>query len=146
MSPEELKTRSNAFVEEVFNRGKVLALDDLFTPDAVIHDPGLELRGTVAMRSGLRSLLAAFPDLHITVEDQIAEGDEVALRYRGEGTHRGEWRGIAPTGKQIRYTGILIQRFEGDKIAEFWAQPDLLGLLQQLGAIPPSDASGAHSG
>ena len=73
MSPEELKTRSNAFVEEVFNRGKVLALDDLFTPDAVIHDPGLELRGTVAMRSGLRSLLAAFPDLHITVEDQIAE-------------------------------------------------------------------------
>ena len=87
------------------------------------------------MRSGLRSLLAAFPDLHITVEDQIAEGDEVALRYRGEGTHRGEWRGIAPTGKRIRYTDILIQRFEGDKIAEFWAQPDLLGLLQQLGAI-----------
>jgi steroid delta-isomerase-like uncharacterized protein len=135
ISPEVIKALSNRFVEEIFHRRNLDAIDELFTADAVIHDPGLELKGPEAIRPGVRSLLGAFPDLRITVEDQIAEGDRVAVRYRGEGTHRGEWRGIPATGKRISYTGILIQRFEGGKIAEFWAQPDLLGLLQQLGAV-----------
>ena len=146
MSPEEQKVLFNRFVEEVFHRGNLAALDQFFTPDAVIHDPGVELRGPAALRSGVESLRTAFPDLRITAEDRIAEGDRLAVRYRGEATHRGPWRGIAPTGQRISYTGILMLRFEGRKIAEFWAQPDLLGLLQQLGAFPSAAGSSGGSG
>jgi hypothetical protein len=137
MSLEENKVLFNRFVEEVFHRGNLGALDQFFTPDALIHDPGVEVRGPVALRPAVRGLLAAFPDLRITVEDQIAEGDRLAVRYRGEGTHRAEWRGIPARGTRISYAGIVIVCFEGGQIAEYWAQPDLLGLLQQLGALPP---------
>jgi hypothetical protein len=78
--------------------------------------------------------LAGFPDVRYSVEDQIAEGDKVVSRYRGEGTHLGEWRGVPATGRRFAYTGVLIHRFEDGKIAEFWGQSDTLGLLQQLGA------------
>jgi steroid delta-isomerase-like uncharacterized protein len=143
MSLEENKALFNRFVEEVFHRGNLGALDQLFTADALIHDPGVELRGPVALRPAVRRLLAAFPDLRITMEDQIAEGDRLAVRYRGEGTHRAEWWGMPASGKRISYTGILIVCFEGGRIAEYWAQPDLPGLLQQLGALPPSAQTGA---
>jgi predicted ester cyclase len=129
------KARFRQFVEEVFHRGDAGALELFFTPDARIVDPGVEIHGPKALRPALLGLLTAFPDLRITVEDQIEEGDRLAIRYRGEGTHRAEWRGIPARGTRISYTGILIVRFEGDRIAEYWAQPDLLGLLQQLGAI-----------
>lgn len=67
---------------------------------------------------------------------QLAEGDLVASRYRGEGTHLGEWRGLPATGRRFSYTGILIHRLEGGRIAEFWGQSDSLGLFRQLGALP----------
>ena len=79
----------------------------------------------------------AFPDLHYTVEDLVAEGDKVVVRYTGRGTQQGELWGIPPTGKQMTYTGILIWRFAEGKIAEHWAEPDRLGLMQQLGVISP---------
>jgi predicted ester cyclase len=123
------------YVDEVFHRGNSGALERFFTPDAHIYDPGVEIHGPKALRPALRGLLTAFPDLRITVEEQIEEGDRLAVRYRGEGTHRAEWRGIPPRGTRISYTGILIVRFEGSQIAEYRSQPDLLGLLQQLGAI-----------
>jgi predicted ester cyclase len=135
MLPAHHKSRLGYFVEEVIHRGNLDALDQFFTPDCVIHDPGVDLQGPVALRQGIHHLRAAFPDLRLTIEDAIAEGQEVAARYRGEGTHGGEWRGISSTGKRISYTGILMVRFEGNRIAEYWAQPDLLGLLQQLGAV-----------
>jgi steroid delta-isomerase-like uncharacterized protein len=143
MSPEESKMLFNRFVEEVFHRGNLGALDRLFTPDALIHDPGVEVRGPVALRPAVRDFLAAFPDLRITIEDLIAEGDRLAVRYRGEGTHRAMWRGVPAGGKRISYTGMLIVRLRGGRIAEYWAQPDLLGLLQQLGALPPAEQIGA---
>ena len=100
------------------------------------HDPGREFRGSAALKQGIASLHAAFPDLHYTVEDMVAEGDKVAVHYTGRGTHHGEFQGIPATGKPMTYTGILIWRFVDGKIAEHWAAPDLLGLMQQLGAIP----------
>src|SRR6266540_4038014 len=112
-------------LEDLFNRGDLATLDTRFTPDVTIHDPGLELRGQDGLRRGLASLRTAFPDFHFTAEDRLAEGDKVMIRYRGEGTQRGEFRGIPATGRRIRYTGMLLVRLEGDKIAEFWAQPDL---------------------
>jgi predicted ester cyclase len=100
-----------------------------------LHDPGRELRGTPAIRQGLQALRAAFPDIVYTVEAQLAEGDLVASRYRGTGTHLSDWRGVPASGRRFSYTGILIQRFEGGKIAEFWGQADLLGLLRQLSMV-----------
>ena len=107
---------------------------DLFTPDATVHDPGRELRGAEPIKAGLAGLRAAFPDIAYTVESQIAEGDLVASRFRGEGTHSGDFRGVPASGRRFRYTGILLHRFEGGRIAEFWGQSDVLGLMQQLGA------------
>ncbi len=133
---EDNKALFDRFVEEVFHRGNLDALSQLFTPNALIHDPGVEIRGPVALRSAVRGLLTAFPDLRIVIEDRITEGARLAVRYHGEATHRADWRGIPASGKRIGYTGMLIVRFEGDQIAEYWAQPDMLGLLQQLGALP----------
>jgi predicted ester cyclase len=135
MSQLGYKALFEQFVEEVFHRANLGAVDQFFTPDARIVDPGVEMRGPMALIPALRGLLTAFPDLRITVEEQIEEGDRLAVRYRGEGTHRVAWRGIPARGTPISYTGILIVRFEGGRIAEYWAQPDLLGLLQQLGAV-----------
>src|SRR5215211_318278 len=135
MSQLGYKTLFKQFVDEVFHRGDLGAVDRFFTPDARIVDPGVEMRGPKALIPALRGMLTAFPDLRITLEDQIEEGDRLAVRYRGEGTHRVAWRGIPARGTRIRYTGILIVRFELGRIAEYWAQPDLLGLLQQLDAI-----------
>jgi len=135
MSHSGNKSLFKQFVEEVFHRGDLGAVDRFFTPDARIVDPGVEMRGPKALIPALRGLLTAFPDLRITVEDQLEEGDRLAVRYRGEATHRGAWRGIPARGTRIGYTGILIVRFERGRIAEYWAQPDLLGLLQQLDAI-----------
>jgi steroid delta-isomerase-like uncharacterized protein len=79
---------------------------------------------------------AAFPDSSRIIEDQIAEGELVATRVTLRGTHRGEFQGIPPTGKRVAFTGIGIHRIVGGRIAEHWPQPDLLGLMQQLGVIP----------
>jgi steroid delta-isomerase-like uncharacterized protein len=135
MSPEDNKAVAKRLFEAM-TRGDLDAVDDLFTPDAVVHDPGRELRGRAAIREGLRLLRAGFPDVAYTVEGQLAEGDLVASRYRGEGTHLGEWRGLPATGRRFSYTGILIHRLEGGRIAEFWGQSDSLGLFRQLGALP----------
>jgi predicted ester cyclase len=81
-------------------------------------------------------LYAAFPDWHATIEDVIAEGDKVVHRIKGGGTHKDEWMGIAATGKQVTTTGILIYRIDNGKIVEEWLQYDVLGVMQQLGAIP----------
>jgi predicted ester cyclase len=145
MSLDQNRAHFSRFVEEVFHRGNLGSLDELFTPDALIHDPGLELRGPAALRPAVRSLLTAFPDLRIVLEDQIAEGNRLAVRYRGEGTHCADWRGIPASGKRISYTGILIVRFAGDQIAEYWAQPDMLGLLQQLGAVTLNGQAASHA-
>jgi predicted ester cyclase len=79
---------------------------------------------------------AAFPDARITVEQQLAEGDLVATRWSGRGTHDGELMGVSPTGKQVTVSGLTISRLEGGKIVEEFQNWDTLGMLQQLGAVP----------
>jgi predicted ester cyclase len=80
--------------------------------------------------------LTAFPDLHFTIEDQLAEGDEVATRLTAGGTHKGVFMGIPPMGKQVTVTGIAISHWVGGKSDEVWINLDRMGLLQQLGVIP----------
>lgn len=135
MSSDENKAVARRLFEAM-SAGDVNAVDALFTPDAVVHDPGREYRGRDAIREGLRALLTAFPDIVYSVDDQVAEHDMVASRYRGEGTHLGDWRGLPATGRRFAYTGILIHRFEDGRIAEFWGQSDSLGVFQQLGGPP----------
>ena len=148
---EHNKRVSRRILEQGFNEGNLDAVVDGFTPDAAIHDPGTDFRGPAELRQGLTALRNAFPDFHFTVEEQLAEGDRVAIRYRGQGTHRGEFLGIPATGHRIDYTGLLLVRVEGERIAEFWAQPDQLGLLKQLGsrvvgAGAPDDGRGSDGG
>lgn len=138
MPTEDNKLLADRVWEEVWHQGDLRLLDDLFTPDFVRHDPGRELRGINQNRQFISGLRAAFPDLHFTVEDQIAEGDKVVVRYRFQGTHLGDFQGMPPTSKQANYTGILIYRMSGGKIAEQWTEFDLLGFLRQLGVIPNS--------
>ena len=139
MSIEENKALTNRVWQEVWHQGNLSQVDELFTQDFVRHDPGGRvLHGTSQNRQFIDSLRTAFPDVHYTVDDQIAEGDKVVVRYRFQGTHLGEFQGMPPTKKQVAYTGILIYRISDGKIAEQWTEFDLPGFLQQLGVIPNS--------
>ena len=136
MSTETNKRLADRVWEEVWRRGDLRRIDDLFTPDFVRHDPGRELRGAEQNRQFISSLRAAFPDLRFTTDDLIAEGDKVVARYHFQGTHLGDFQGTPPTRKRVTYTGILIYRCVDGKIAEQWTEFDLLSLLRQLGVAP----------
>ena len=145
MMSEENKEKTRRFLEEAFNEGNLSVVDELFASDYVLHDPANpeEIRGPEGIKQFVQMYRSAFPDTHITVEDQIAEGDEVVTRWTGRGTHQGELFGVAPSGNQVELSGITISRFEGDKIAEDWTNSDTLGLMQQIGAVPsPEGAQG----
>jgi len=109
---------------------------ELYALDYIYHGPAGELRG----RDGIRGLwdvfLTGFPDLHSTIEDMISEGDKVVLRWRVEGTHTGEFMGVAPSNMKITLGITEIFRVENGQLVEAWDQFDQLSLMQQIGAIP----------
>ena len=142
MTVDDNKATAARVFADIMQGGHLHLIAALFTPDVVGHDPGQEFHGRAALTHGLASLRAAFPDLQFTVEDMVADGDTVAVRYTGQGTQQGPIWGIPPTGKRMRYTGILIWRFVAGQIAEHWAEPDRLGILQQLGALDVPGQSG----
>ncbi len=145
MMSEENKEKVRRFLQEAFNEGNLGVVDEIFASDYVLHDPANpeEIRGLEGIKQFVQMYRSAFPDTHITVEDQIAEGDEVVTRWTGRGTHQGELFGVAPSGNQVELSGITISRFEGGKIAEDWTNSDTLGLMQQIGAVPsPEGAQG----
>lgn len=135
--PDEAKALVRRWYEAGGNEGTLDRLDELYAPTWAGHFPqDSELTGAASHKHLLQLFQAAFPDMRYTVEDLVAEGDRVASRYTACGTHRGELRGIPPTGKEVTTIGMNIHRVAGGKIAEQWAQYDMLGLLQQLGGIP----------
>lgn len=125
-------------IEEVWNRGNYDVLDQLVAGDLVIHGatPGQDIHGPEGVRQFYGKLREAFPDLHFTIEDQLAMEDKVVTRWVASGTHQGEFQGLPPTGKQITLTGIDIDRLANGKVVECWPQADELGLLHQLGVVP----------
>ena len=130
-------------MEEVFNKKNTAAIEDFVDPNGIDHalPPGLPA-GIEGTKQFIIMYLTAFPDLHFTVEDMIAEGDKVVARLTTRGTQLGTFMGIPPTGKQATVTAIDINRIEGGKSVEHWLNMDTLGLLQQLGVIPaPGRAS-----
>jgi predicted ester cyclase len=112
-------------------------LDEVYAPDVVWHEPDQEIRGLEQAKQFVTAYKTAFPDMKITVEDQIAEGDKVVTRVTLRGTHQGETEEFGPpTGRQIEGGAITISRIEGDKIVEDWDSYDNLTTLQQLGLAP----------
>ncbi|WP_310723388.1 ester cyclase [Streptomyces sp. N2A] len=113
------------------------AIDEFVAPDLVFHAPvPMGATGAEALKGVWEVLLRAFPDLHVTVEETIAEGDKVVSRNTVTGTHRGEYQGLRPTGKTVSYSEIFIFRFVGGRIAEIRGVVDVLAQLRQLGALP----------
>lgn len=123
--------------EEVFNKKNVAAIDDCFAPNVIDHSlpPGVP-GGIEGARQTITMFLAAFPDLNLTLEDMIAEGDMVVARWTLRGTHQGASLGMPPTGKQVTMPGISILRLESGRAVETWVVFDQLGMLQQLGLAP----------
>ena len=136
MSAEENKALVHRFVEEFWNEGNTATADELMAPDAEIHMPTGEMVDLDGLKSFASTFRASFPDWHSTFEELIAEGDRVAERWTGRGTHRGELQGIPPTGKRVEVPGSVFYRIVDGKIVEFRGQLDMMGLMQQLGAIP----------
>jgi steroid delta-isomerase-like uncharacterized protein len=124
--------------EEVWNKGNLPVTDELFAPNYAHHDSSTPDVGRGPESEKKRATLyrTAFPDLRLTIEDIIAEGETVVARWSCRGTHKGDLSGIAPTGKQFTISGISIARIANGKMAEGWVNWDALGLMQQLGVVP----------
>lgn len=137
MSAELNKTIIRRFVEEVNIKGEKTDAEQFLALNYLDHSapPGLP-SGPEGWRILRAMFFKAFSNMHIMIEEMVAEGDQVAIRFTMRATHTGEFMGMLPTGKQITFTGLDINRLEDGKIAERWGSQDDLGLMQQLGVIP----------
>ncbi len=116
--------------------GDLDKFDDLYVEDYIDHTVGT--RGIKEYKQAYLAIKKAFPDITVTIEDTVVEGDKIAARYTARGTHRGEFMGIKPTGKTFEMSEITIKRTQGGRLAESWALYDAISLLQQLGIeVPP---------
>jgi predicted ester cyclase len=136
MSAEENKALARRLYEEVISQGNLSAVDDLVSPDFVEYNVLPVPPGRESFKHFVTMLHTAFADLAFTIEDLVGEGDKVVVRGIVRGIHRGVFRGIAPTGKPVHWTAIHILRVRDGKFTERWVEVDMLGLLQQLGAMP----------
>jgi len=131
----ENKALVRRWVEEIWNKGNLSVADEIFAPDYVAYDPSTPDLGRGPEREKKATSLyrTAFPDLRLTIEDLVAEGDTVVTRWTARGTHKGELRGNAPTGKEFTVTGFTLVRVSRNRILEARTTWDALGLMQQLG-------------
>ncbi|MDP9439212.1 MAG: ester cyclase [Actinomycetota bacterium] len=138
MSAEENKALVRRIFEEGWNAGNLGVFDEAIAPDYVLHDPSVpeDVVGIDGIKGFASAFLHAFPDLHFSIEDQVAEGDRVVTRWTSSATHQGELMGIAPTGNRTGVSGVTVGRISGGKLAEDWNNWDTLGLMRQIGAAP----------
>ena len=130
MSAEENKALVRRFVEEFWNQGNTATADELMEPDAEIHMPTGEVVDVDGLKGFAGAFRGSFPDWHSTFEELVAEGDRVAERWTGRGTHRSELMGIPPTGKRVEAPGSVFYRIAGPKIVDFRGQSDMMGLMR----------------
>jgi steroid delta-isomerase-like uncharacterized protein len=137
-STEENKALTRRVFEEIWNQGNYDLADELIDPNFVDHDSAMpeEVSGIEGFKEFVSMYRSGFSDTHIVVEDQVAEEDKVVTRWMATGTHDGDFWGLAPTGKRVEITGMEIARISGGKIAEIWDNYDVMGLMQQIGALP----------
>jgi steroid delta-isomerase-like uncharacterized protein len=137
MSADESKAIVRRVNEEIWNEGDLDVIDEVIADDfvsTVIGAPD-QIRGPQGFRKFVVMYRTAFPDLRLTIEEQITEGEIVVTRWTATGTHEGELMGIPATGKQATTSGVNINRVSGGKLVEGWGLFDQLGLLQQIGAV-----------
>jgi steroid delta-isomerase-like uncharacterized protein len=134
MTTEQNKSVYRRFIQEVFNEGRSDALDALVSPSYVLHDapPGAP-SGPQAVAEIARMFRSAFPDLTITIDELVAEGDKVCARATTRGTHRGTIFGVAATGRPVTMTGLTMVRIVDGRLVESWVKNDVAGLMRQLG-------------
>jgi steroid delta-isomerase-like uncharacterized protein len=134
----EQKKLVRNLVEDVWSEGKFEVVDRLVDARYIGHSSpaGTETRGTEGYRQYFADLRAAFPDLHVSVEDEIEEGDRVVVRWTARATHLGTFAGVPASGRRGEVAGISIYRIADGKVIECWTNMDNLGLLQQIGAFP----------
>lgn len=135
----ENKALVRRFLDEVVSAGNLDAIDELFTEDVIDHTAMGETEGRDAVRDTFENLHAAFSEHSIAVEELVGEDDIVALRGPASMTHEGEFMGIEPTGRPVDLDGTTFFRIRNGKIAERWAQFDMLGLMRQLGVVELSE-------
>jgi steroid delta-isomerase-like uncharacterized protein len=137
MTIETNKAVMSRFTEFINTASEKLAAE-LISPDAVFHVPGAPepLRGPAGYLAVIGMMRSGFPDIQWTLDEMIAEGDRVAARFTMRGTHQGTFFGVPPTGKKIAVTAMNFYRLSGGQFVEERGQPDLLALMQQIGAIP----------
>jgi steroid delta-isomerase-like uncharacterized protein len=146
MSVDENKTIVCRFLEEIWNNADLAVMDEILSDDYVGHDPsapGGELRGREALKDVMRQVHAGLPGVRIKIDDVLGEGNRTAVRFTVHGTHQGELFGIPASGREVTVESILIHRHANARIAEAWLLRDMLGLLQQIGAIPTPEAAPA---
>lgn len=135
---EEKKQLARRIPEDVLTEGDLDLLNKLYTEDAVEHTPSGDVEGQAGLQKAYEGFRAAFPDVSLTVEDIVAEGDSVAMRLTVQGTHKGEFMGgIEPTGQEFEVQKWALTRIEDGMIIERWVLPDMFGMLTQLGIIEP---------
>jgi steroid delta-isomerase-like uncharacterized protein len=138
MTIEQNKDLVRQMVEDVFNKGNISKVDEYLAPDFIEREvlpPGVP-GGREGVKVLIQTFRGAFPDFKATITDIIAEGDKVVARQTWSGTHKGEFMGVAPTGKSVSIEVIDIIRITGGKFVEHWGQIDNMGLMTQIGAIP----------
>ena len=133
---EQNKELFRRFVAAVPNGGNLDSINDFFDPHFSWHGPGEDFTGTEREKQNLAAYREAFPDLHFRIDDMVAEGDKVALRWTSTGTHKADLMGIPATNKKMTMPGVTIARFSGGRIVEEWESFDLFGMMQQLGVVP----------
>jgi steroid delta-isomerase-like uncharacterized protein len=134
---EDNKALARRSWEEIVNKRNPDAIEELYAPNFVWHEPDQDIRGYEQAKQFVSTFFKGFPDINITVEDVIAEGNQAVSRYTIRGTHQGETEEFGPpTEKQMELKGITIHRIEDGKIVEEWERYDNLSALQQLGLVP----------
>ena len=137
MSTEANQAIVRRFFEEYYIQGNAAVGDEIITPQVVFHEANLEVVGRESLDERWGYFRGGFPDLQINIEDMFGDGDRVLSRWTMQGTHLGEWRGMEGTGKQVTVKGMSVWRIADGKIEEAWLSFDALGLLRQLGVLPP---------
>jgi predicted ester cyclase len=143
MSTEQNKALVHRLFEEGVNQNKMSAADEIIAPNYVNHDFPAPAPGLEGFKMVVGMFRAAFPDIRITIEDSLAEGDKVMTRGHFTGTHQGAFMGVPPTGKTMMLKFIDEWRFENGKAVENWVQLDMMGMMQQLGVIPTPGQAGS---
>jgi steroid delta-isomerase-like uncharacterized protein len=134
---EQNKAIARRFLEETWNNGNLAVIDELIAADHVNHSPGPQLpRGPEGSKMFIGVYKGGFPDTHVHIEDQIAEGDKVFTRWSAHGANSGEFMGMPATGKAVHVSGMIVDRIANGQIVESWSEFDQLGMLQQLGVAP----------